>query len=245
MTGAMAEAEANGFRRMVLASLGLHLAAGAVLASGSFIEPKPYFPGERIIEVKMVSMPDTPKATPAPAPPKPPPPPPPEEKVLIPEQPRPLKEKKREPEPEPPREDPPPPQETEPDYDLGSALDALRDEMGEPDPDTEPVDGEPAAAAPAGNQLADREMVRWVAQVKRRVRAAWVLAPGFQTQSLRTEVEVLLSANGTVMGVEIVRRSGNPWYDESVERALHSASPLPAPPEAGSWPFEFDPKDAR
>jgi TonB family protein len=240
----MAEAEANGFRLMVLASLGLHVAAGAVLASGSFFEPRPFFPGERIIEVKMVSMPDTPEAAPAPAPRKPPPPPPPEEKVLIPEQPRPLKEKKREPEPEPPREDPPPPQETEPEYDLGSALDALRDEMGEPEPDAEPIDGAPAAAV-SGNQVADRDLVRWVSQVKRRVKSAWVLAPGFKSQSLSTDVEVLLSANGTVMGVEIVRRSGNPWFDESVERALHAASPLPAPPDAGGWPFSFDPKDAR
>ena len=176
---------------------------------------------------------------PAPAPPKPPPPAP-EERIVIPEESGPLEEK--EPEPEPQRQEPQP-QETEPEPDLGSALDALRSEMGEPDPEAEPVDGEPAVAQ-GGNRVADPALVRWVAQVKRRVRGAWVLAPGFHTQSLRTEVEVLLSANGNVLGVEIVRRSGNPWYDQSVERALHRASPLPVPPEAGTWPFSFRPEDA-
>ncbi len=248
MIGAMEETHASGFGRMLLASFGLHLAAGAFLASGSWFAPKPYFPGERIIEVKMVSLaPETPKAAPRPAPPKPPPPPPPEEKVLIPEQARPIQEKKREPKPEPPPREPPPQQEVEPEYDLGSALDALRDEMGEPEPeaDAEPVDGEPAVAATGANRVADRELVRWVSQVKRRVRGAWVLAPGFQGQPLYTEVEVRLSARGQVTDVEVTRRSGNPWYDESVVRALQSASPLPAPPEAGTWPFSFSPEDAR
>ena len=42
---------------------------------------------------------------------------------------------------------------------------------------------------------------------------------------------------------KVVRRSGNPWYDESVVRAVQKASPLPPPPEAGIWPFVFKPED--
>ena len=240
MTGAMDGAQASGFGRMLMASLVLHAVAVAVLAVGSLAAPQPFLPGHRVIEVKMVAAQrPAPEPVPAPAPRKPPPPPP-EAKIVIPEEAGPLREKK--PEPEPRREEPPP-QETEPEPDLGSALDALRSEMGEPDPEAEPIDAEPAAVQ-GGNRVADPQLVRWVALVKRRVRGAWVLAPGFHTQSLRTEVEVLLAANGNVMGVEIVRRSGNPWYDQSVERALHRASPLPAPPEAGTWPFSFSPEDA-
>ena len=41
----------------------------------------------------------------------------------------------------------------------------------------------------------------------------------------------------------MLRRSGNPWYDESVVRAIQKASPLPPPPEAGEWPFVFKPED--
>ena len=227
---------------MLVASLGLHVAAGAVLALGPVLAPEPYLAGDRIIDVRLVTLERAaPEPAPAPAPPEPPPPAP-EEKIVIPEESGPLKEPEKKPEL---RRDEPPPQQTEPEpeYDLGSALDALRDELGQPEPDAEPVDGEPAAVQ-GGTRVADPALVRWEGQVRRRVRAAWVLAPGFHTQSLRTEVEVLLAANGNVLGVEVVRRSGNPWYDQSVERALHKASPLPAPPEAGTWAFSFTPADA-
>jgi outer membrane biosynthesis protein TonB len=46
-----------------------------------------------------------------------------------------------------------------------------------------------------------------------------------------------------VLGTRVVRRSGNPWYDESVERAIKKASPLPPPPEADEWLFVFRPED--
>jgi colicin import membrane protein len=70
-----------------------------------------------------------------------------------------------------------------------------------------------------------------------------VLPPGFRTQPLSTEIRVQLSAGGEVLGTRVVRRSGNPWYDESVERAIKKASPLPRPPEADEWIFVFRPGD--
>ena len=54
---------------------------------------------------------------------------------------------------------------------------------------------------------------------------------------------VRLSAGGEVLGTRVERRSGNPWYDESVERAIKKASPLPPPPEADEWLFVFRPED--
>ena len=77
------------------------------------------------------------------------------------------------------------------------------------------------------------------------VTRAWVLPPGFRTQPLSTEIRVQLSAGGEVLGTRVVRRSGNPWYDESVERAIKKASPLPRPPEADEWIFVFRPRDER
>jgi len=87
------------------------------------------------------------------------------------------------------------------------------------------------------------EVIAWMRSAKVHVTRAWVLAPGFRTQSLSTEIRVRLSAGGDVLGTRVMRRSGNPWYDESVERAIKKASPLPPPPEADEWLFVFRPED--
>jgi TonB family protein len=72
-----------------------------------------------------------------------------------------------------------------------------------------------------------------------------VLSPGFRNQALVTVVEVHVSSSGEVSNPRIAQRSGNPWYDESVERAVQKAGPLPPPPEAGRWQFRFSPRDLR
>ncbi len=72
----------------------------------------------------------------------------------------------------------------------------------------------------------------------------WVLPPDFRRTSLQTIVEVDLDASGNLKGeIRIVRSSGNPYYDQSVERAMQKASPLPPPPEPGAWSFVFQPED--
>lgn len=244
----------SGFGRMLSVSAVAHIVAGGALALSPAAFDRTPIGAETVIQVKMVTAaPSKPKgAAPAPRPAPPPPPPPPkEEQIVIPEQVSSIERKplpKPKPEPKPPQEKREPRSEPEPEFDLGGALDALRDEMGEPEeaPSGEPDTGNTEAVAGASvGRTVSPEVARWVSQVKRRVRGAWVLAPGFLTQSLRTDVEVFLGANGEVKGVDILKRSGNPWYDQSVERALHRASPLPPPPEAGSWPFSFSPEDAR
>jgi colicin import membrane protein len=62
-------------------------------------------------------------------------------------------------------------------------------------------------------------------------------------QPLETQLEVQIGPTGEVRGMRITQSSGNPWFDESVERAIQKASPLPAPPEAGEYPFSFKPSD--
>jgi TonB family protein len=77
------------------------------------------------------------------------------------------------------------------------------------------------------------------------VRQKWILPPAFRTQALKAHVLVDLDASGNVIGVpEVVRRSGNPWYDEGVVRAIQKASPLPPPPAADEWEFVFVPGDS-
>ena len=131
----------------------------------------------------------------------------------------------------------------EPQVDYDDFLAKLREEAGEAEQTAE------LAAAGSGLPAAGRgipvspEVMAWMRSAKIHVTRAWVLAPGFRTQPLSTEIRVRLSAGGEVLGTRVVRRSGNPWYDESVERAIKKASPLPPPPEADEWLFVFRPED--
>jgi colicin import membrane protein len=60
-------------------------------------------------------------------------------------------------------------------------------------------------------------------------------------------VEVRLIPSGEVIDAQIVRSSGNPAFDRSVEAAVFKASPLPVPPDREvmeqfrSLRFEFKP----
>jgi TonB family protein len=110
-----------------------------------------------------------------------------------------------------------------------------------------PVAPAPSAVAPGGGGApAPPEVVAWLRDARVHVQRVWVLPPGMRFEPLVARVEVHLDAQGRVLGEpRITDRSGNPWYDESVVRAIEKASPLPAPPEAGEWPFVFRPEDIR
>lgn len=192
------------------------------------------------------------RPAPAPAKPKPPPPPPPQAKKVLPKEPAPLPKPKPaeakpkpkpEPKPEPKAKEPEPPAE-EQDYE--DVLAQLRNEAGEPKPS--PVEA-PAAATgggPIGGPgILDPELARWQREVKIHVTRAWIVPAGFRSEALVTVIDVDLSPTGEVLGTRIRQGSGNPWYDESVERAIEKASPVPAPPanEAGRWPFTFDSRE--
>lgn len=244
------------FRRFVALSAALHLAL-AFLFWWSPLKPSgTALPA--VVRVDLVTMADiAPAPKPAPVqaarPPPPPPPPPPEVKKVLPKQPAPLpKPKPVEAKPKPvkpkPQEKPkeqPKPAEPAPEVSYEDAIAQLRSEAGETTP--QPV--EQAEAAPAGGptglgQLVSPEVARWMRDVKMHVTRAWILEPGFRLQALETQIEVELGPTGEVLGMRITQSSGNPWYDESVERAIQKASPLPAPPDAGDWPFSFKPSDS-
>jgi len=179
-------------------------------------------------------LPPKPTPKPKPAPPKPPPRHP--AKVVLPEKPTPPKAAPR-PEPEHAAE------ESESYADL---LAKLRKEEGEPAKAEPPATAASAehSAAPGGLPVAISAETRvWMKKAKLRVTQAWILQPGFRTLPLETEIRVRLGPSGEILDAEVTRSSGNPWYDESVERAIRKASPLPPPPEAGDWSFVFRPGD--
>jgi TonB family protein len=246
------------FRRFVVLSTVLHMGL-LFLAWWSPIRPTgTALPA--VVRVDLVTMSDlapvpAPKPVKAPpAPPPPPPPPPPEVKKVLPKQPAPLPKPKPKPEAkkpppekpkaeEKPKEEPKPPEPAPAEQDYEDVLAQLRNEAGEQAP--KPI--EQAAVAPGGpaglGQVVSPEVARWMRDVKMQVTRAWILEPGFRLQALETQIAVDLGPTGEVLGTRITRGSGNPWYDESVERAIRKASPLPPPPDAGEWPFSFKPSD--
>ena len=134
---------------------------------------------------------------------------------------------------------PTPPEEEEP-ADYSDILAELRSELGEPDvvPENEPVQTASLGAGFGPGRPVSPVVAAWMKAARIHIRRFWVVPPGFRNQSLETVIEVELDSGGGVRGApEVVRRSGNPWYDDGVVRSIRKASPLPAPPEAGRWTF--------
>jgi hypothetical protein len=228
-----AEAQRLSFQRALMVSVLLHSAAVAVLAFAP--EPVPLRQLE-VVSVKLVSLPAIPsaekRAAPVPAPAQ--------KKIILPKE-APAVVKKRRPKPKP--------------LEYSDALAALRSELGEPTPvplaDPKPAlgaqsDVPSAPEAPGQDAKLAPETIVWMRATKNHLRKVWVVPPEFMHRALRTDLLVALSVSGEVIGTpEIVRSSGDPYWDDNTIRALLRASPLPAPPEAGEWPFIFSPEEAR
>jgi TonB family protein len=266
------DAEALGrsaFRRFVVASAIAHLLLLALLVWTPRSSSQATLPGVVTVDLVAMAAPAAAAKPAAPAPVRPAPPPPaPEQPKPAPEAPKPVpippkaevvlpKNPQREPEkpkpkaaPEPKPEPEPPkpvarpkPEPAKPDYD--DVLASLRAERGETRPErvdrsapTAPASGSPQAAP------LTPEVAGWLRAARMAVRQAWVLPAGFRKEPLETHVTVDLDAQGRVLSEpRVTQRSGNPWYDESVVRAIQKASPLPAPPEPGAWSFVFRPED--
>jgi colicin import membrane protein len=241
------------FRRFVGISAAVHAGLALLFWIGPIRHSTPNLPVvERVELVEALASAPAARpapARPAPAKPKPPPPPPPQAKKVLPKEPAPLpKPKPAEAKPEPKPEAKPEPKAKEPEpaaeQDYEDVLAQLRNEAGEPKPS--PVEA-PAAATgggPIGGPgIVDPELARWHREVRIVVTRAWIVPAGFRSESLIAQVEVDLAPTGEVLGTRIKQGSGNPWFDESVERAIEKASPLPAPPEPGEWIIPFDSRD--
>jgi outer membrane biosynthesis protein TonB len=230
--------ERREFRRLLVVSALAHLALAIFLGfspSGEVVMPL------GVIAVDLVAMPAPAapaQAAPAPRPPAPPPPPEPKQVVLpkepAPLPPKPAAEAKPKPKPEPK------PAEPAKEKDYADVLSELRDEVGDVAPAPAPAPAQTAAIGSPTGQPVPPEFLAWERRARIHIRQNWVVPPSFRNQPLRTSIVVELDAGGGVVGEpRIVKRSGNPWYDDGVVRSIQKASPLPAPPEAGEWSFVF------
>jgi len=232
--------ERREFRRLLVVSALAHAALALFLGfspDGEVVMP------QGVIAVELVAMPAPTapaKAAPAPKPVPPAPPPPPEPKqVVLPKEPAPLPEPKPAAEPKPAPRPEPKPAEPESEKDYADVLSELREEVGDEAPAPAPAQAA-SIGSPTGSPVPP-EFLAWERRARIHIRQNWVVPPSFRNQPLRTGVLVELDAGGAVVGEpRVVKRSGNPWYDDGVVRSIQKASPLPPPPEAGEHTFEFD-----
>ncbi|MFV1977820.1 MAG: energy transducer TonB [Myxococcota bacterium] len=240
----LGELRRHELRRLIAISFAAHMVV--VVVFGFSPESKISVP-RGVISVELVRAPAAARpAAPAPvakpAPPKPPPPPKPK-KIVLPAEPTTPKIQ-----PKPVEKVPPVQPKPQPEQQYEDVLAQLRAESGEDAPPTEIAKVEPTAIGSPGSPdgvAISPEVAAWLKRAKIHVRKNWVVPPGFRTQALEARVEVNLDASGRVRGTpRLSRRSGNPWYDEGVIRAIQKSSPLPAPPEAGKWDFVFLPEDS-
>jgi TonB family protein len=235
-------------RRLFTISAIVHL----VLIASFAISPRSKISVPRgVISVELLSAPSFARpAAPAPvakrAPPKPAPLKP--KKVVLPAEPTTPKVKPKIAKPKPVTKPAPPKAEPEKQYE--DVLAQLRAETNddEPAPPIEIAKAGSTAIGPPGSPDGveiSPEVAAWLKKAKIHVKKNWVLTAGFRTQIIEAHVEVNLDASGRVRGKpRVSRRSGNPWYDEGVVRAIEKSSPLPPPPEAGKWNFVFVPEDS-
>ncbi len=83
----------------------------------------------------------------------------------------------------------------------------------------------------AQRQSAMQRMIyEYVGYIQEKVQRSWIRPPGSSSE-LSCTVEVKLIPSGDVVDAQIVRSSGNPAFDRSVEAAVFKAQPLPVPPD--------------
>jgi colicin import membrane protein len=97
------------------------------------------------------------------------------------------------------------------------------------------------SAARAGTEI---EKYRYL--IEQRVSRSWNRPLG-AVKGLKCEVHVRLTPTGEVLSANVVRSSGNPIFDRSVENAVYKAAPLPLPKDPALFDnfreirFVFDP----
>ena len=77
------------------------------------------------------------------------------------------------------------------------------------------------------------ELRDYFRRLEESVRSNWIL-PGVLVRdaaNLVVELRIVIEKDGRVSGERIERGSGDPYFDDSVRRAIRKASPLPVPPE--------------
>jgi colicin import membrane protein len=223
-------------RRLIAISMAAHL---VVVAFFGFSPESKISVPRGVVSVELVRAPAAARPTTSapvakPVPPKP-------KKVVLPAEPTTPKVKPKVVKPEV-VEKPAPAKEYE------DVLAQLRAESGEDAPPVEIAKAAPTGIGSPGSPdgvAISPEVAAWIKRVKVHMQKNWVLTAGFRTQDIEALIEFELDASGRVLGTpRLSRPSGNPWYDESVVRAIQKSSPLPAPLEAGKWRILFNSWDS-
>jgi colicin import membrane protein len=99
-------------------------------------------------------------------------------------------------------------------------------------------------AAEQQRRQAEQERVsgvvaEYTAYIQEKVNRNWLRPPGVP-EGLSCTVKVILIPGGDVANVEIIKSSGNPVFDRSVETAVFRAAPMPLPPDSGLFNYFRD-----
>lgn len=208
--------------------------------------------GARAPRARPAPKPAPPAPTKAPDPPAPPPPAPPVAKApvqVLPEE-SPGRIRKAKPEAEtkvPPKPKPEPvvrPKKEEAlSYDDAMAelgldeteefLEALPGAREEEASSAEPAASTGGEVSQAGAQISP-ELAAWNLATKRLIQRKWVTPSNLRNRGFVTQLRVRLSLSGELIGgVEVVRSSGDIYFDDNAVKAVLTAAPLPPPPKPG------------
>jgi protein TonB len=219
--------QSRAFRRLLVASAAAHLLVTLLLTFGSW-RPLP----DADLDVVYVSeLPAS--ALPSPSQAKPAPPRQQVAEIVIPQRPKPKPKppaakpppapQRPEPKPEaaPPTPEPPPKQTAS----ASQLLEKLRDEAAKRAP--QGVAEGQGTGARAG--ILDVEKAAYIRKVQAAVEPHWVSSACFRQRSAPLWT-VEIAASGQASDIALGRSSGDRHCDDSAERAIHKAQPLPPPP---------------
>lgn len=77
------------------------------------------------------------------------------------------------------------------------------------------------------------ELLAYARALDEKIRSNWTV-PELEIKNARNlivQVRITIEKNGGVSNIRMEKSSGNPYFDDSVRRAIQKSSPLPIPPE--------------
>lgn len=103
----------------------------------------------------------------------------------------------------------------------------LEDEKRRKEEEFAKAEAEKARAAAA--EAKKKEFDRFVDAIRAKIRSR-ANVPDTVSGSPEVRVLIKILPGGEVLDINVTKRSGNPTYDNAIERGIRSASPLPVPP---------------
>lgn len=221
----------SAFKRMLIASVGLHLAVVFSMTIRTYIFPDDGLNFETAIQVDMVDLPDKFQKLPPVVEEKP------QEKIKPVEKPAEKEVKKNE---ALKKIDLKAKKKTKDDaLDKIKALQALENIKNEVNEDEEKqkqatpkVKGNIKSTGTALSGIVTSQMAGYVQLIQRHAQDNWSIPKWLEDLNLKARAQVFLKRDGTVDRRFIVQSSGNETFDDMVLSAIDRASPFPVPPGA-------------